>query len=59
MRVLADLVPNLPMFNMRALAAHGELTTPGHLALATVYAALYCGCLLALAAAAFESRDFK
>ena len=59
MSVMANLVPNLPMFNMRSLAAHGELTTPAHLALATLYAAVYSGCLLALAAAAFESRDFK
>lgn len=57
--VVANLVPNLPVFNMRALAAHGEPTTPYHLALATVYALLYCGCVLALASAAFESRDFK
>ena len=59
LRVAADLIPNLPVFNMRALAAHGELTTPYHLALATLYALVYCGCVLALAAAAFESRDFK
>ncbi len=57
--VVANLVPNLPVFNMRALAAHGEPTTLYHLALATVYALVYCGCVLALASAAFESRDFK
>jgi Cu-processing system permease protein len=56
---LANVVPNLTLFNMRALAAVGEGTTPTHLALATAYALLYCGCVLALAAAAFESRDFK
>jgi len=59
LRVAADLVPNLPIFNMRALAAHGQVTTPFHLGLATLYALVYCGCVLALAAAAFESRDFK
>ena len=59
LQVIANLVPNLPIFNMRALAAHGETTTAFHLALATLYAAVYCGCVLALAAAAFESRDFK
>jgi hypothetical protein len=59
LRVVADLVPNLPIFNMRALAAQGEVTTLFHLGLATAYAVVYCGCLLALAAAAFESRDFK
>jgi len=57
--VVANLVPNLPVFNMRALAAHGEPTTIYHLALATLYALVYSGCVLALASAAFESRDFK
>lgn len=55
----ANLLPNLSMFNMRTLAATGELTTATHLGLATAYAALYCGCVLLLGAAAFESRDFK
>lgn len=59
LRNAADLSPNLPIFNMRALAAHGELAGLDHLALATAYALVYCGCVLALAAAAFESRDFK
>ena len=53
-------MPNLPLFNMRSLAADGELTTAAaHLGLATAYALLYCACALALATAAFESRDFK
>jgi ABC-type transport system involved in multi-copper enzyme maturation permease subunit len=56
---LADVVPNLPMFNMRTLAASGETTSLVHLACATAYALLYCGCVLALASAAFERRDFK
>lgn len=55
----ANVLPNLPLFNMRTLAAAGELTSLSHLGLATLYAALYCGCVLWLAAAAFESRDFK
>lgn len=55
----ANVVPNLTLFNMRALAASGEATSAAHLGLATGYAALYIGCILALAAAAFESRDFK
>lgn len=59
LRIVADVVPNLPVFNIRALAAHGEATPFYHLALATLYALVYCGCVLALAAAAFESRDFK
>jgi ABC-type transport system involved in multi-copper enzyme maturation permease subunit len=56
---VAHLVPNLPLFNMRTLAAAGETTSPLHLALATLYAAVYVACALSLAAAAFESKDFK
>jgi len=59
LRIVADVVPNLPVFNMRTLAAHGEGTSFYHLALATLYALVYSGCVLALASAAFESRDFK
>ena len=55
----ANVLPNLPLFNMRTLASAGELTSWTHLALAGAYAALYCACVLSLAAAAFESRDFK
>jgi hypothetical protein len=55
----ADLLPNLSLFNMRSLASLGDCTTPAHLAVACGYAALYCGCILLLGAAAFESRDFK
>jgi ABC-type transport system involved in multi-copper enzyme maturation permease subunit len=59
LQVVADLLPNLPLFNMRTLAASGALTSPEHLGLATAYALLYCGCVLALGAAALESRDFR
>jgi len=59
LRIVADVVPNLPVFNMRTLAAHGEAAPFYHVALATLYALVYCGCVLSLAAAAFESRDFK
>ena len=55
----ANLVPNLPLFNMRTLAAHAECTTLLHLGVATGYALVYCACVLSLATAAFESRDFK
>jgi ABC-type transport system involved in multi-copper enzyme maturation permease subunit len=58
-RTAAMVVPNLPVFNMRTLAAAGEPTSLVHLALATGYAVLVTGCVLALASAAFESRDFK
>ncbi len=56
---IANVVPNLPLFNMRSLSAAGEPTSLAHLGLAAAYAVTYVGCVLALAAAAFESRDFK
>ncbi len=59
LEVMANLLPNLSLFNMRTLASGGDSTTILHLGVATAYAALYCGCVLALGAAAFESRDFK
>ena len=59
LETVANLLPNLPLFNMRTLAAGGDVTTTMHLGLATLYAILYCGCVLMLGAAAFESRDFK
>jgi ABC-type transport system involved in multi-copper enzyme maturation permease subunit len=58
-RGAASLAPNLPLFNMRSLAAAGETTSLIHLGIATAYALLYVTCVLALASAAFESRDFK
>ncbi len=57
--VAANLLPNLPLFNMRTLAAEGHTTTGMHLALATAYATVYVACVLALATAAFETKDFK
>ena len=59
LQLSADVLPNLPLFNMRTLAAGGHPTTPLHLGLATAYALVYAGCVLCLAAAAFESKDFK
>lgn len=56
---VAHLVPNLPVFNMRTLAAEGLPTTPEHLGVATLYAAVYAAGVLALATAVFEARDFK
>jgi Cu-processing system permease protein len=56
---IASGLPNLPLFNMRALAAAGTTTTAVHLGLATLYAVLYSGSVLMLGTAAFESRDFK
>ena len=59
LNLAANLVPNLPLFNMRTLAADGRATSPMHLGLASAYAALYCACALCVATAAFEKRDFK
>jgi len=55
----ANLAPNLPLFNARTAVAAGHLAGADQLLVATAYALLYSGCVLALAAAAFESRDFK
>jgi ABC-type transport system involved in multi-copper enzyme maturation permease subunit len=55
----ANVVPNLPLFNTRTLAANGELAGSLHVGIATVYAVVVVGCVLSLAAAAFETRDFK
>ncbi len=59
LNLIANLVPNLPLFNMHTLAAGGHLTSAAHLGLATLYALVYSSCVLCLATAAFESRDFK
>ncbi len=59
LQAMADLLPNLALFNMRTLASAGEVTSAAHLGLATAYALVYCGCVLALGAAALESRDFR
>jgi ABC-type transport system involved in multi-copper enzyme maturation permease subunit len=55
----ANLAPNLPVFNMRSLAAAGHTTSLVHLGVAVAYAFVYCACVLCLAAAALERRDFK
>lgn len=59
LRTIANVMPNLPLFNVRTLVADGQAAGALHLALATGYALLYATCVLALAAAAFETRDLK
>jgi ABC-type transport system involved in multi-copper enzyme maturation permease subunit len=59
LETVANLAPNLPLFNARTIAAGGHLTSWEHLGFAFAYAAVYSACVLGLAAAAFESRDFK
>jgi ABC-type transport system involved in multi-copper enzyme maturation permease subunit len=58
LQAVANVVPNLPIFDMRSLAANGQATTPEHLAVASLYALVYVARVLALAPAVFESRDF-
>jgi len=58
-RLAANVVPNLPVFNVRTLAASAQCAPAAHVLIAGAYAAVYCACMLALATAAFESRDFK
>lgn len=57
--IAANVVPNLPVFNMRSLAAGGHVTSFEHLGIATLYAVVYSGCVLCMATVAFEGRDFK
>lgn len=59
MGAMADVVPNLPIFNMRSLAASGMTASAEHVLIASLYALLYCGAALTIATAAFETRDFK
>lgn len=56
---VANVVPNLPLFNVRALVAQGQMADAGQLVVATGYAVFYVACVLALASAAFETREFK
>ena len=38
LETVANLLPNLPLFNMRTLAANAQTTSFAHLGLATLYA---------------------
>jgi ABC-type transport system involved in multi-copper enzyme maturation permease subunit len=59
LETVANLAPNLPLFNARTVAAGGHMTSAEHFGFALAYAVLYSAAVLGLAAAAFESRDFK
>ncbi len=56
---VANVVPNLPLFNARAMVATGATPSGEQLVVASGYALLYVTCVLALASAAFETREFK
>ena len=52
-------LPNFENFNVMAMAAHGR-AIPGALILQnTLYAVIYCGMVLAAAAAVFSRRNLK
>lgn len=53
------LLPNFEIFSARLAVAHAEPVPALHLALAAGYAASYAAAVLALAALAFRSREFK
>jgi Cu-processing system permease protein len=56
---LSYLLPNFENFNVMAMAAHGR-AVPGTLILQnTVYTVVYCGILLAAAAAVFSRKNLK
>jgi hypothetical protein len=58
LRLMADLVPTCRIQHAGTRGARDD-TTAVHLGVATAYALLYCGCVLALAAAAFESPGLQ
>lgn len=53
------VLPNLSNFNVITTAAHGLTIPIDRIAAATVYAVVYCGILVAIAALVFDRRDFK
>jgi len=58
-RGLYWVLPNLAQFDVKAQVVHGQPVPFGYLALATAYAMLYVGVLLAAATFIFSRRDFK
>jgi ABC-type transport system involved in multi-copper enzyme maturation permease subunit len=57
--VLYYLLPNLKVFNLRHEAVHDLAFSGIDLALATVYAAVYCGAVLYFAYLVFRRREFS
>lgn len=52
-------VPNLEVFNVRGAVVHGDPVTGGHLGLATLYGATWCGLLLLLGGAVFARKELR
>jgi ABC-type transport system involved in multi-copper enzyme maturation permease subunit len=59
LHALYYVLPNLSNFAAISTAAYGKPIPAARLVAATVYAAVYCALLLAVAVAVFERRDFK
>lgn len=56
---LSYALPNLDLFSARLAVAHAEPVSLAQIALAALYAACYGTAVLALAAVAFDRREFK
>jgi len=59
MDCLYYLLPNLQVFNLRHEAVHGLPFSPGDIALATGYAAVYSAVVVFFACLVFQRREFR
>jgi ABC-type transport system involved in multi-copper enzyme maturation permease subunit len=58
-RGLYWVLPNLAQFDVKAQVVHGQPVSPGYMALASGYAAIYIAMLLIVAMYVFSRRDFS
>ncbi len=59
LRWISYLLPNFENFDVMGAAAHGRAVPGALIGQNTVYAALYCGIVLVVAAAIFSQRNLK
>src|ERR1700738_1046804 len=59
LRWISYVLPNFEHFDVMGAAAHGRVISGTLIAQITVYAALYCAIVLAVAAAIFSQRNLK
>jgi hypothetical protein len=59
LRWISYLLPNFENFNVMGAAAHGRAVPGMLIAQNTLYAAIYCAMVLAVAAAIFSQRNLK
>ncbi|MEQ1473514.1 MAG: ABC transporter permease [Candidatus Acidiferrum sp.] len=59
LRGVSYLLPNFENFDVTGAAAHGRATPVALIGQNTLYAVLYCGMVLAVAAAIFSQRNLK